>query len=294
VSPPTPRPDRRAPRPARRPARRRPRDDHDPEGRREGRPPPRRRASGSKRSADRTAVVVGGNRIPFARSNGAYARASNQDMLTAALDGLVARFGLAGQRLDEVVGGAVLKHSRDFNLVRESVLGTALDPATPAFDIQRACDTSLEAPCGGQQDPPGPGRGRHRLRHGHDLRRPDRPQRRPAPGPDGGQPRQGAAGLRQAAGPAAARPDRPGDPSQRRTSHRHGHGRPPGHHHRRVGHQPRGTGRAGHPEPRQPGGGLRPRVHGRPGHPVPGAEPRRQPAAGLDPGEAGEAEARVR
>jgi acetyl-CoA C-acetyltransferase len=104
-----------------------------------------KKTSGSKRSADRTAVVVGGNRIPFARSNGAYARASNQDMLTATLDGLVARFGLAGQRLDEVVGGAVLKHSRDFNLVRESVLGTTLDPATPAFDIQRACDTSLEA-----------------------------------------------------------------------------------------------------------------------------------------------------
>jgi acetyl-CoA C-acetyltransferase len=104
-----------------------------------------RKASGAKRSADRTPVVVGGNRIPFARSNGAYARASNQDMLTAALDGLVARFGLAGERLDEVAGGAVLKHSRDFNLVRESILGTALDPATPAFDIQRACDTSLEA-----------------------------------------------------------------------------------------------------------------------------------------------------
>ena len=91
------------------------------------------------------AVVVGGNRLPFARSNGAYARASNQDMLTAALDGLVGRFGLAGQRLGEVAGGAVLKHARDFNLVRESVLGTPLSAATPAFDVQKACDTSLEA-----------------------------------------------------------------------------------------------------------------------------------------------------
>ena len=91
------------------------------------------------------AVVVGGNRLPFARSNGAYARASNQDLLTAALDGLVGRFGLAGQRLGEVAGGAVLKHARDFNLVRESVLGTALSGATPAFDVQKACDTSLEA-----------------------------------------------------------------------------------------------------------------------------------------------------
>src|ERR671925_265593 len=91
------------------------------------------------------AAVLGGNRIPFARSNGAYAEASNQDMLTAALDGLVARTGLQGERLGEVVGGAVLKHSRDFNLTRECVLGGALDRSTPAYDVQQACDTSLEA-----------------------------------------------------------------------------------------------------------------------------------------------------
>jgi acetyl-CoA C-acetyltransferase len=89
--------------------------------------------------------VLGGNRIPFAKANGHYATATNQDMLTAALDGLVARFGLAGERLDEVVGGAVLKHSRDFNLTREAVLGSRLDPTTPAYDLQRACTTSLEA-----------------------------------------------------------------------------------------------------------------------------------------------------
>ena len=71
----------------------------------------------------RKAVVVGGNRIPFARANGAYATASNQDMLTAALDGLVARFGLQGERIGEVAAGAVLKHSRAFNLTREAVLG---------------------------------------------------------------------------------------------------------------------------------------------------------------------------
>ncbi|HEY1359187.1 MAG TPA: acetyl-CoA C-acetyltransferase [Thermoleophilaceae bacterium] len=91
------------------------------------------------------AAIVGGNRIPFARSNGAYGDASNQDMLTAALDGLVARLGLQGERLGEVVGGAVLKHSRDFNLTRECVLGGALDHTTPAYDVQQACDTSLEA-----------------------------------------------------------------------------------------------------------------------------------------------------
>jgi len=92
----------------------------------------------------RRAAIVGGNRIPFARSNGPYARASNQDMLTATLDGLVARFGLQDERLGEVAAGAVLKHSRDFNLTRESVLGSRLSPNTPAYDVQQACGTGLE------------------------------------------------------------------------------------------------------------------------------------------------------
>ena len=78
----------------------------------------------------RKAAIVGGNRIPFARSNSKYAQASNQDMLTATLDGLVARFGLQGKQLGEVVAGAVLKHSRDFNLTRESVLGSRLSATT--------------------------------------------------------------------------------------------------------------------------------------------------------------------
>jgi acetyl-CoA C-acetyltransferase len=95
--------------------------------------------------AARSVAILGGNRIPFARSNSHYAHASNQDMLTATLDGLVARFGLAGQRLDEVAAGAVLKHSRDFNLTREAVLGSALDPRTPAYDVAQACGTGLEA-----------------------------------------------------------------------------------------------------------------------------------------------------
>jgi acetyl-CoA C-acetyltransferase len=90
-------------------------------------------------------AVLGGNRIPFARSNRRYAEASNQDMLTAALDGLIARFGLAGEQLGEVVAGAVLKHSQDFNLTREVVLGSRLDPRTPAYDIQQACGTGLQA-----------------------------------------------------------------------------------------------------------------------------------------------------
>jgi acetyl-CoA C-acetyltransferase len=91
------------------------------------------------------AAILGGNRIPFARSDGPYAHASNQDMLTAALDGLVARFSLQGERVGEVVAGAVLKHSRDFNLTRECVLGSALASDTPAHDVQQACDTGLQA-----------------------------------------------------------------------------------------------------------------------------------------------------
>jgi len=92
----------------------------------------------------RRVAVVGGNRIPFARSDDAYAHASNQDMLTAALDGLVDRFGLDGERIGEVAGGAVLKHSHDRDLTRESVLGTRLAAETPAYDVQQACGTGLE------------------------------------------------------------------------------------------------------------------------------------------------------
>ncbi|MCH8611767.1 acetyl-CoA C-acetyltransferase [Arsenicicoccus dermatophilus] len=93
----------------------------------------------------RRVAILGGNRIPFVRSNGKYAKASNQDMLTAALGGLVARCGLAGERIGEVAAGAVIKHSRDYNLVRESVLGSHLSPQTPAYDLQQACGTGLEA-----------------------------------------------------------------------------------------------------------------------------------------------------
>lgn len=93
----------------------------------------------------RRVAIVGGNRIPFARSNTVYATASNQEMLISALDGLVERFNLHGELLGEVVAGAVLKHSRDFNLTRECVLGSRLAPETPAYDLQQACGTGLEA-----------------------------------------------------------------------------------------------------------------------------------------------------
>ena len=93
----------------------------------------------------RRVAIIGGNRIPFARSNTVYADASNQEMLTAAIDGLATRYGLEGERLDLVVAGAVLKHSRDFNLTRESVLGSRLSADTPCYDIQQACDPGIQA-----------------------------------------------------------------------------------------------------------------------------------------------------
>ena len=96
-------------------------------------------------SAVRRVAIIGGVRIPFARSYTAYAKASNQDMLTAALRAIVDRFKLQGQRLGDVAAGAVIKHPRDYNLTRECVLSSGLDPQTPAVDLQRACGTSLEA-----------------------------------------------------------------------------------------------------------------------------------------------------
>ena len=93
----------------------------------------------------RRVAIVGAARLPFCRSNTGYAECSNQDMMTAALRGLVEKYSLNGERLGDVSLGAVIKHSRDWNLARECVLGSGLAPETPAFDIQRACGTSLEA-----------------------------------------------------------------------------------------------------------------------------------------------------
>ena len=93
----------------------------------------------------RRVAIVGGLRIPFCRAQTAYATSSNQDMMTEVLKGIVAKFELAGATLGDVSLGAVVKHSRDWNLARESTLGSGLAPETPAFDLQRACGTSLEA-----------------------------------------------------------------------------------------------------------------------------------------------------
>ena len=166
-------------------------------------------------------AILGGNRIPFARSDGAYANASNQDMFTAALDGLVDRFDLAGEQLGVVVGGAVLKHSRDFNLMRECVLGSALSPYTPAFDLQQACGTGLQATiaaadgiAAGRYEVGRRGRRRHHLRCAHRVRR------RSAPCPARAAPRSKSNVDRlklvgKLPGVAGRR-----DPGQRRAAHR--------------------------------------------------------------------------
>ncbi len=99
-------------------------------------------------NSGRKVAVLGGNRIPFARSNGVYASASNQDMLSAALEGLIERYDLDGEHLGEMAAGAVLKHARDFNLTREVVLGSRLAPATAAYDLQQACGTGLQTAIG--------------------------------------------------------------------------------------------------------------------------------------------------
>src|SRR6202790_3201628 len=96
-------------------------------------------------ASPRPVAIVGGARIPFARGNGVYAQVGNQEMLIAALRGVVERFGLRGQRIDDVAAGAVMKHSSQWNLTRESVLGCGLAAETPGLDLQRACGTSLEA-----------------------------------------------------------------------------------------------------------------------------------------------------
>lgn len=90
-------------------------------------------------------AIIGGNRIPFVRSHTHYKNASNLDMLTASLKGLVQRFDLEGERLGEVAAGAVMKHTKDFNLAREATLSSSLSPRTPAYDVQQACGTGLEA-----------------------------------------------------------------------------------------------------------------------------------------------------
>ena len=192
----------------------------------------------------RKVAVVGGNRIPFARSNSVYSHASNQDMLTAALDGLIDRYGLEGETLGEVAGGAVLKHSRDRDLTRESVLSTRLAAETPAYDVQQACGTGLETTilvankialgqidagiaCGADTTSDAPIALNEGLRE--TLLEANRE-------------RSTMGKLRTLTGPPG--PHRPGDPPQRGAAHRPLDGRALRDHGRRMGDRPRRAGRA--------------------------------------------------
>lgn len=96
----------------------------------------------------RRVAVIGGVRTPFCRSNTSYSELSNLDLMTTALNGLVEKYGLAGQLIDEVVGGAVVTHSKDFNIAREAVVATKLHPGTPGVTLIQACGTSLQAALG--------------------------------------------------------------------------------------------------------------------------------------------------
>ena len=241
------------------------------------------------------AAIIGGNRIPFARANTKYARASNQDMLTAALDGLVARFGLQGERLGEVAAGAVLKHSRDFNLTRETVLGARLAPTTPAYDVAQACATGAEAAvlvankialgqidCGvaggvdSISDAP--------IAVNEDLRQVLLAANRAR---SAGARVKAFGGLR----PGQLKPSLP-QVSEPRTGMTMGD-------HAAVTalewhDQPCGPGRADRRQPSTPRRRLRPRLLRRPGHAVPRAHPRPEPAPGLDAGTARPAQAGLR
>ena len=244
----------------------------------------------------RRVAVIGGNRIPFARSNSRYANASNADLLGAALDGLIARYGLAGQRVGEVVAGAVLKHSRDFNLTREVVLGSQLDPHTPAYDIQQACGTGLEATilvankialgqldvgiAGGvdtTSDAP--------LAVNEEMRR---TLLKLNCGP---YPRRTAQDRREAAPTPAVQA---GDPAQRRAAYRPVDGRPRRPHRAALADRPAVPGRAGAALAPAPRRRVRPGFLRRPDDAVPGADPRCEPPPRQQPGEARRAEAGLR
>ena len=217
-------------------------------------------------SKTRPVAILGGNRIPFARSNGRYLEASNQDMLTAALDGLVEQTGLAGERLGEVAAGAVVKLARDINLTRESVLGSKLAPETPAYDVGQACGTGLEATvlaankialgqtdsaiAGGTDttsDPP--------IAVSDDLRRVFVELNAARSNVD------------RLKAVAKLRPGMPLDiPAERRAAHRPVDGRAHGDHGQGVGPDPGRAGRARRRQPPEPGRRLRGRLPGRPGH----------------------------
>ena len=179
-------------------------------------------------TAPRTAVVLGGNRIPFARSNGPYADASNQDMLTAALDGLVGALRPAGRARSARSSPAPCSSTAATSTSPASPCSArGSHPTTPAYDVQQACDTGLQAAIARrQQDRPRPDRRRHRRRHRHHVRRADRPSTRTCARCCWRPTRaKSPAGRLKLLGRAAPGAPRARDPAQRRAAHRPVHGR---------------------------------------------------------------------
>ena len=207
-------------------------------------------------------------------------------MLTAALDGLVDRYGLDGERLGEVAGGAVLKHSRDLNLTREIVLGTQARPRDAGLRRRPGLrDRPRDGDPGRQQDRARPDRQRHRLRRRHHLRRPDRAQRRPPRDPARGQPaalepRPASSAAGQASGPASSIPEIPAQRASRAPASRWASTRAIMA--TRVGDHPRSAGRADRRQPPEPRRRLRARLRRTTCHPLPRRSSATEPAPRLD------------
>ena len=206
---------------------------------------------------DRTAVVVGGNRIPFARAHSAYRHASNIDMLTAALDGLAARFGLAGHsrrrgrgRRSPQAQPRLQPHPRGGAGLLARPAQSRVRPAAGVRDRARSHDLRE------QQDPPRPDRGRHRRRRGQRLRRSHGGLGRAAPGAPRGQLREDSAGQARCAVVDTAEPPRPRPARRHRAPHRPVDGRAPGADHGALGNHPPGAGRVRAGEPPEPGSCL--------------------------------------
>jgi len=93
----------------------------------------------------RPVYIIGGVRTPFVKSLTKYSKVTTQDLMTTALQALVTKMKLENKIIGDVALGAVINSSVNWDLARECVLGTNLDPHTPAYTLQRACGTSLEA-----------------------------------------------------------------------------------------------------------------------------------------------------
>ena len=205
--------------------------------------------------------MIGGTRIPFCRSNSLYADLSNLDMMTAALNGLVDRYNLKGEHIDEVVGGAVVTHSQGFQPHPRSVLGTKLAPSTPGITLHTGLRHEPASRARhGRQDRHRRNRQRHRLRLRHHLRCADRLLEKVLPAPDRTQHQEDADGQGPRLPGLLARRTRAPAAGRRRAAHRARHGRALRTDGAGVGHHPRRSGSARLRKPHQGRRRLRARL----------------------------------